>query len=166
MKLVITNYDAGRIEMLSGEINHEDPSAGDREIPFSNTLLIEREDFKEVAERKFFRLSLGQEVRLKSAYIVKAESVQKDANGRVTEVYCTYDPDSLSGSGSEASLRKVKLWVLATTSSCPGKSARSCKVVLAYRERMVSIICCTSSPSRNCAMVWGFPSSMALRPSN
>jgi glutaminyl-tRNA synthetase len=108
IKLVITNYDAGRIEMLSGEINPEDPSAGDREIPFSNTLLIEREDFKEVAERKFFRLSLGQEVRLKSAYIVKAESVQKDANGRVTEVYCTYDPDSLSGSGSEASLRKVK----------------------------------------------------------
>ena len=108
IKLILSNYDAAGTEMLSGEINPEDPLSGERQIPFSKTLLIEREDFKEVGEAKFFRLSLGQEVRLKNAYIVKAERVVKDSNGHIQEVHCSYDPASLSGSGSEASLRKVK----------------------------------------------------------
>jgi glutaminyl-tRNA synthetase len=71
-------------------------------------LYIEKEDFKENAEGKFFRLTLGGEVRLKNAYIIKGNSVVKDADGKITEIHCTYDPESLSGSGSEASLRKVK----------------------------------------------------------
>jgi glutaminyl-tRNA synthetase len=77
-------------------------------VPFSRELYIEREDFKEEASRKFFRLTLGKEVRLKNAYIIKGESVVKDADGNITEIHCTYDTDSLSGSGTEASLRKVK----------------------------------------------------------
>jgi glutaminyl-tRNA synthetase len=108
IKLILSNYNAPETEMLSGEINPEDPLLGERSIPFSKTLLIEKEDFKEVGESKFFRLSLGQEVRLKSAYIIKAESVVKDSNGAIKEVHCSYDPESLSGSGTEASLRKVK----------------------------------------------------------
>ena len=108
IKLILSNYNAPETEMLSGEINPEVPLLGERSIPFSKTLLIEKEDFKEVGESKFFRLSLGQEVRLKSAYIIKAESVVKDSNGAIKEVHCSYDPESLSGSGTEASLRKVK----------------------------------------------------------
>ena len=108
IKLILSNYYAPETEMLSGEINPEDPLLGERSIPFSKTLLIEKEDFKEVGESKFFRLSLGQELRLKSAYIIKAESVVKDSNGAIKEVHCSYDPESLSGSGTEASLRKVK----------------------------------------------------------
>jgi glutaminyl-tRNA synthetase len=108
IKLILSNYNAAETEMLSGEINPEDPLSGERRIPFSKTLLIEKEDFKEVGESKFFRLSLGQEVRLKNAYIIKAESVVKDSNGAIKEVHCTYDPESLSGSGTEASQRKVK----------------------------------------------------------
>ena len=71
-------------------------------------MYIEKEDFKEEANRKFFRLTLNKEVRLKNAYIIKGESVVKDAEGNITEIHCTYDPDSKSGSGSEASKRKVK----------------------------------------------------------
>jgi len=108
VKLVITNYEEGKEEMLETENNQEDESAGTREIPFSRELYIEREDFKEEANRKFFRLTLGKEVRLKSAYIIKGESVVKDDNGNITEIHCTYDPKSKSGSGSEESLRKVK----------------------------------------------------------
>ncbi|NQX76671.1 glutamine--tRNA ligase/YqeY domain fusion protein [Gilvibacter sp.] len=108
VKLVITNYPEGKEEWLETENNPEDPNAGNREIPFSGTLYIEKEDFKEEAGRKFFRLTLGGEVRLKSAYIIKAESVEKDAEGNITQINCSYDPDSLSGSGTEASLRKVK----------------------------------------------------------
>ena len=108
IKLILSNYYAPETEMLSGEINPEDPLSGERRIPFSKTLLIEKEDFKEVGESKFFRLSLGQEVRLKNAYIIKGESVVKDSNGAIKEVHCTYDPESLSGSGTEASQRKVK----------------------------------------------------------
>jgi len=108
VKLVITNYEEGKEEMLETENNPEDESAGTREIPFSKELYIEREDFKEEANRKFFRLTLGKEVRLKSAYIIKGESVVKDDQGNITEIHCTYDPKSKSGSGSEESLRKVK----------------------------------------------------------
>src|SRR5690606_20586245 len=88
--------------------NPEDENAGNRQVPFSGEIYIEREDFKEEANKKFFRLSLGNEVRLKNAYIVKAESVVHDKEGNVLEIHCTYDKDSKSGSGSEASKRKVK----------------------------------------------------------
>lgn len=108
VKLVITNYEDGREEWLETENNQEDETAGTRKIPFSKELYIEREDFKEEANRKFFRLSIGKEVRLKSAYIIKGEKVIKDDRGEITEIHCTYDPHSKSGSGTEESLRKVK----------------------------------------------------------
>ncbi|MDO7646337.1 MAG: glutamine--tRNA ligase/YqeY domain fusion protein [Flavobacteriaceae bacterium] len=108
LKLVITNYPEGQEEFLVAENNQEDESAGTREVPFSKHLYIEQEDFKEEGNRKFFRLKLGGEVRLKNAYIIKAESCTKDDNGNITEVQCTYDPLSKSGSGTEESLRKVK----------------------------------------------------------
>ena len=108
LKLVITNYPEGQEEFLVAENNQEDESAGTREVPFSKYLFIEQEDFKEEGNRKFFRLKLGGEVRLKNGYIIKAESCTKDPNGNITEVQCTYDPLSKSGSGTEESLRKVK----------------------------------------------------------
>jgi glutaminyl-tRNA synthetase len=108
VKLIIDNYPEGKTEILEAENNQEDESAGYREVPFSKELLIERDDFLEEANRKFFRLTIGKEVRLKNAYIIKGESVVKDSEGNITEIHCTYDPDSKSGSGSEASLRKVK----------------------------------------------------------
>ena len=108
VKLVIENYPEGQEEWLETENNPEDEKAGTRQIPFSRELYIEREDFKEEANNKFFRLKLGGEVRLKSAYIIKAEHVEKDENGEVTTIYATYDDKSKSGSGTEESLRKVK----------------------------------------------------------
>ena len=108
VKLVITNYPEGEEEWLDAENNPEDESAGSRKVPFSRELYIEREDFKESANRKFFRLTLGKEVRLKNAYIIKGEDVVKDEEGNITEIHCTYDPKSKSGSGTEESLRKVK----------------------------------------------------------
>ena len=108
VKLVIENYPENAEEWLETENNPEDENAGTREIPFSRELYIEREDFKEEAGNKFFRLKLGGEVRLKSAYIIKAERVEKDENGEITTIYATYDPKSKSGSGTEESLRKVK----------------------------------------------------------
>ena len=107
IKLTITNYDK-KEENLLGEINPEQKQLGNRKIPFSKRLFIERQDFKEEANRKFFRLTLGQEVRLKSAYIIKAHKVLKDDKGEIKEVLCTYDKDSKSGSNTEASKRKVK----------------------------------------------------------
>ncbi|WP_396165635.1 glutamine--tRNA ligase/YqeY domain fusion protein [Flavobacterium sp.] len=107
VKLVITNYPEGKEEWLEAENNQEDEAAGFRKVPFSRELYIEREDFLEVAPAKFFRLSIGNEVRLKNGYIIKGESVTKDANGVITEIQVTYDEDSRSGSGSEASQRKV-----------------------------------------------------------
>ncbi|MBT8210621.1 MAG: glutamine--tRNA ligase/YqeY domain fusion protein [Eudoraea sp.] len=108
IKLVITNYPEDGEEWLQAENNPEDESAGTRDIPFSRELYIEREDFREEANRKFFRLKLGGEVRLKNAYIIKAESCTKDESGNIVEIHCTYDPKSKSGSGTEESLRKVK----------------------------------------------------------
>ena len=108
IKLVITNYPKGKEEWVESENNPEDPKSGSRELPFSGTLYIEREDFREEANRKFFRLKIGGEVRLKNAYIIKAEAVIKDTEGNIIEVHCTYDPKSKSGSGTEESLRKVK----------------------------------------------------------
>ena len=108
VKLVIENYPEGKEEWLETENNPEDENAGTREVPFSKELYIEREDFMEEAPKKFFRLTIGGEVRLKSAYIIKATKVEKDENGEITTIYATYDEDSKSGSGTEASMRKVK----------------------------------------------------------
>ncbi|SDB61700.1 glutaminyl-tRNA synthetase [Flavobacteriaceae bacterium MAR_2010_188] len=108
VKLIIDNYPEDKEEGLEAENNQEDESAGYRKVPFSKELFIEREDFMEDASSKYFRLTLGKEVRLKNAYIIKGESVVKDGYGLISEIHCTYDSDSLSGSGTEASLRKVK----------------------------------------------------------
>jgi glutaminyl-tRNA synthetase len=108
VKVVITNYPEDQEEMLQAENNQEDESAGFREVPFSRELYIEKEDFREEANKKFFRLKLGKEVRLKNAYIIKAESCTKDENGNITEIQCTYDPLSRSGSGTPESIRRVK----------------------------------------------------------
>lgn len=108
VKLVITNYPEGQEEWLEAENNPEEEVMTYRKVPFSKELYIEREDFQEEAHKKFFRLTLGTEVRLKNAYIIKGESVVKDENGNITEIHATYDVDSKSGSGTEASQRKVK----------------------------------------------------------
>ena len=108
VSLVITNYPEDQTQTLFGEINPERPDLGTREIPFSKRLYIEREDFKEEANRKFFRLTIGKEVRLKNAYIIKGENIEKDDAGNIITIYCSYDPESKSGSGTEASQRKVK----------------------------------------------------------
>ena len=108
VKVVITNYPEGQEEILQAENNQEDESAGFREVPFSRELYIEKEYFREEANKKFFRLKLGKEVRLKNAYIIKAESCTKDENGNITEIQCTYDPLSRSGSGTPESMRRVK----------------------------------------------------------
>ena len=106
VKLIITNYPEGKTELVTTENNPEDESAGTRELPFSRELYIEREDFMEDAPKKFFRMTPGQEVRLKSAYIVMCTGCKKDAAGNIEEIYCTYDPDTRSGM-PEAN-RKVK----------------------------------------------------------
>ena len=108
VKLTITNYPDDQTETLLTENNPENPTSGFREIPFAKDLYIEREDFKEEANRKFFRLTIGKEVRLKSAYIIKGTGVNKDAEGNIVEILCEYDPKSKSGSGTEESTRKVK----------------------------------------------------------
>jgi len=118
VKVVITNYPGDKVEWLDAENSPEDPELGFRNVPFSRELYIEKADFKEEANRKFFRLKVGGEVRLKNAYIIKAESCIKDEDGNITEVHCTYDPKSLSGSGTPESERKVKgtlHWVAANT---------------------------------------------------
>ena len=97
IKLVITNYPEGKTETLTSEINPEDPDAGLRELPFGRELYIERDDFMEVPEKKYFRLGPGLMARLKSAYIVKCESFEKDAQGNITTLHCTYVPESKSG---------------------------------------------------------------------
>jgi glutaminyl-tRNA synthetase len=108
VKVVITNYPEAKEEFLDANYNDYAEGFGSRNVPFSREIYIEKEDFREEANKKFFRLKLGKEVRLKNAYIIKAESCTKDENGNVTEIQCTYDEDSRSGSGSEASQRKVK----------------------------------------------------------
>jgi glutaminyl-tRNA synthetase len=106
VKLIITNYPEDQEEMLETINNPEDESMGNRTIPFSRELYIERSDFMEEPPKKFFRLGPGREVRLKSAYIIKCESFKKDAEGNITEVDCTYDPKTRSG--MPQSDRKVK----------------------------------------------------------
>lgn len=113
IKLVVTNYDKGE-EILHSENNPEDPNGGTREVPFSNELWIEREDFMEEPTKKYFRLGPGLSVRLKSAYIVTCESFEKDAEGNITTVYVTYHPDSKSGQDNSGMHVKGTLhWVSA-----------------------------------------------------
>lgn len=115
LKLVITNYPDGQVEMMDLENNPENPELGTRRVPFTKELYIEREDFMEEPVKKFFRLAPGKEVRLKGAYFVTCTDFVKDEDGNVIEVLCTYDPETRSGSGFEG--RKVKgtlHWVSAT----------------------------------------------------
>ena len=116
LKLVITNYEEGKTEILTGENNPEDENSGTRDIPFSRELFIEHEDFKEVAEKKYFRLAPGLMVRLKSAYIIRCDSFVKDESGNIKEVHCTYFPESRSGSDTSGLQTKgVIHWVEANT---------------------------------------------------
>jgi glutaminyl-tRNA synthetase len=108
VKLIIMNYPEDQEEWLDAENNPEEEVMTFRKVPFSRTLYIEKEDFMENANSKYFRLTLGKEVRLKNAYIIKGEAVVKDESGQITEIHATYDSDSRSGSGTEASMRKVK----------------------------------------------------------
>jgi glutaminyl-tRNA synthetase len=116
LKIVIENYPEGQAEELEAVNNPEDPTMGTRKVPFSRELYIEQEDFREEPPKGFFRLSPGREVRLRYAYIIKCEKVIKDPDtGTVTELRCSYDPDTKSGSSQ--SKRKVKAtihWVSAT----------------------------------------------------
>ena len=115
LKVVITNYPEGQVEMLDAEINPENPEMGTRQIPFSREIYIEQEDFMEDPPKKYFRLFPGNEVRLKHAYFIKCEEVIKDDSGNVVELRCTYDPETKSGTGFTG--RKVKgtlHWVEAT----------------------------------------------------
>src|ERR1700721_2600122 len=96
LKIVITNYSP-EFEWLKSENNPEDPDSGHRDIPFGRELFIEQEDFMENPPKKFFRLAPGQKVRLKSAYIIQCDDLVKDAKGNVTEVRCSYIPESRSG---------------------------------------------------------------------
>jgi glutaminyl-tRNA synthetase len=120
IKVTLTNYPEDQVEELDAVNNPEDPAAGNRKLPFSRTLFIEREDFMENAPSKFFRLKPGGEVRLRYAYIIECQEVVKDASGKVVELKCTYDPQTKSGSGPAAE-RKVKgtiHWVSASTGHC------------------------------------------------
>ena len=118
VKLIITNYPENKVEYLETENNPEDPEAGTHQIPFTRELYIERDDIMETPPKKFFRLAPDQEVRLKSAYIIKCTGIKKDSDGNVEEIYCEYDPDTRSG--MPGSMRKVKgtlHWVSAEYSS-------------------------------------------------
>ncbi|MGN0231042.1 MAG: glutamine--tRNA ligase/YqeY domain fusion protein [Muribaculaceae bacterium] len=106
VKLIITNYPEDKVETMEMENNPEQENSGTHSMPFSRELYIEREDFMEEAPKKFFRLSIDKEVRLKGAYIIKATGCKKDANGNIEEIYCEYDPDTKSG--MPGSMRKVK----------------------------------------------------------
>ena len=114
LKVVIDNYPEGRVEDLQLVNNPEDSSAGTRKVPFSRELFIEQDDFREEPPKKFFRLSPGREVRLRGGYFIKCAHVVKDANGAITQVHCTYDPETRSGNAPDG--RKVKAtihWVSA-----------------------------------------------------
>lgn len=114
IKVIITNYPEGKVEMLEGENNPEDPNGGTREMPFSREILIEEDDFMEVAPKKYFRLAPGQMVRLKNAYIIKCDEVVKDSSGKIKELHCSYIPESRSGSDTSGINVKGTLhWVCA-----------------------------------------------------
>jgi glutaminyl-tRNA synthetase len=111
LKVIITNYPEGKTEDLILENNPEDPEGGTRVVPFSRELYIERDDFMEDPPHKFFRLGPGREVRLKGAYIIHCEEYKKDNNGNITELYCTYDPETKSGSGVNRKVKGTLHWV-------------------------------------------------------
>jgi glutaminyl-tRNA synthetase len=114
VKVVITNYPDGQVEEMEVGNNPEDPSAGTRHVPFSRELWIEREDFAEVPPPKFFRLSPGREVRLRSAYFITCDEVVKDEAGEVVELRCTYDPATRGGDSPDGRRPKATLhWVSA-----------------------------------------------------
>ncbi len=116
VKVVITNYPEGKTETVAMENNPEQEGSGMHEMPFSRELYIERDDFMENPPKKFFRLAPGGEVRLKGAYIIKCEDVVKDAEGNITEIRCTYDPDTLSGMpGANRKVKGTLHWVAAAT---------------------------------------------------
>ena len=112
VKLVITNYPEGQVEAMEAVNNPEDPESGTHTIEFSRELWMEREDFMEDAPKKYFRMTPGQEVRLKNAYIVKCTGCDKDENGNVTTVYAEYDPDTKTGMpGSNRKVKGTLHWV-------------------------------------------------------
>lgn len=113
LKVVITNYPDDKIEFLESEINPENPELGKRTVPFSKTIYIDAEDFKEVPPKKYHRLYPGNEVRLKSAYIIKCEEVIKNEKGEIKELHCTYDAETKSGSSSSRSVKGTIHWVSA-----------------------------------------------------
>ena len=124
VKLVIDNYPEDQVEMMDAVNNPEDEAAGTRKIPFAKELWIERADFRENADKKFYRLSIDREVRLKYAYIIKCTHIVKDENGEITEIHCTYDP--MTKSGMPDSNRKVK----ATIHWVPVQHAKAAEVRL------------------------------------
>ncbi len=114
VKVVITNYPEDKVEMMEMDNNPEQENAGKHQMPFSHEIYIERDDFMEEPPKKFFRLTPGKEVRLKGAYIIMCTGCTKDADGNVTEIQCTYDPDTLSGSaGSQRKVKGTLHWVSA-----------------------------------------------------
>ncbi|MCX7678125.1 MAG: glutamine--tRNA ligase, partial [Spirochaetes bacterium] len=113
LKVILVNYPEDRIEELETENNPEDPNAGTRRVPFCRELYIEQDDFMENPPKKFFRLSPGQEVRLKSAYIVKCIDVVKDEAGNILEIHCSYDPATKSGTGCDRKVKGTLHWVSA-----------------------------------------------------
>jgi glutaminyl-tRNA synthetase len=114
VKVVLTNYPEDKVETVTMENNPEDPNGGVHEMPLSRELYIEREDFREEADKKFFRLTIDKEVRLKGAYIIKCTGVKKDAEGKITEILCTYDPETLSGMpGADRKVKGTLHWVSA-----------------------------------------------------
>ena len=117
LKVVITNYPEDKVETVTMENNPEDPESGVHEMPFSREIYIERDDFMENPPKKFFRLAPGAEVRLKGAYIIKCDEVVKDAEGNITELRCSYDPDTLSGMpGANRKVKGTLHWVSAAHS--------------------------------------------------
>ena len=111
LKVVITNYPEGQVEEFDAENNPEDPEAGTRKVPFRRELYIEQDDFMENPPPKYFRMHPGGEVRLKNAYIIKCEEVIKDGEGNITEVRCTYDPETRSHGGSQKKVKGTLHWV-------------------------------------------------------
>ena len=115
VKVVITNYPEGQTETLIIEHNTENEAMGHRELTFGREVYIERNDFMEEPVKKFFRLAPGKEVRLKGAYIIECQSVVKDADGNITEIHCTYDPATKSGTGCQKKVKGILHWVEAST---------------------------------------------------
>jgi glutaminyl-tRNA synthetase len=114
VKLIIDNYPEDETELLQAVNNPEDPEAGTREIPFSKVIYIERSDFKEDADKNFFRLAIDREVRLKYAYIIKCTHIVKDATGLITEIHCTYDPETKSGISTTRKVKATIHWISET----------------------------------------------------